>query len=724
MGRTPQDIMNENTDNGNQSTDPFDPIVQLGDDSDDILTLDSLLNYHFGYVSNITSLPSRALNSVNIPEVKNASAQFRYNFFTANERQKTNHDKPETIIFNSQNENTNDVAYLIKNQKRPRFNTIIFEPPNFLTDSTLQYAESEASLKDIIGIIENVNNTTVGDPINEEVLNSVLNKIIVEGTISNTTFTGVEIIDTLADRKIYTMLSSSIVFQNLATPADSQRELAEKLRQNISDNDSNNTPVNKILLTEVLADMQSGNKILLAPNDISEQEAELGSDQITQQSFSVKFNNLFFGDIINFASNFPNTIYEDELRSLAQIANQTQQNLINTIDSSLIYEHDYEMKVEPLKVTDLDIFADSQPYNAEQAAEMVLNSLRKYPQLKIIGFVLQKYETLKGGTSKKVADIFIDNPASFVEYVDGKVRYGAVYTYKIRTLCLVKSVFRVLDRGEEYSASLKIGDFLVLSEGKIVTALCSENIPPPPPENLSVILDPVYKKPIITWHFPFNPQRDIKRFQIFKRRTINQPFSLLAEYDFDNSVEKSEVGEKAIKENIFKFISPQTTFRDRSFALTSDTAIYAIASVDAHGMTSGYSEQIEVTYDKYTNQFKIKLISKRSAPKPYPNLYIDKDFFEDAVKSSNKDRCNIFFDPEYYNLVKKIENSDTGQSTFSRLNYFKATQDNFPYLFHFVNIDLQDDNIFKVKIVDKSGSGKDVPVSSISETNLNFEFGV
>ena len=82
MGRTPQDIMNENTDNGNQSTDPFDPIVQLGDDSDDILTLDSLLNYHFGYVSNITSLPSRALNSVNIPEVKNASAQFRYNFFT------------------------------------------------------------------------------------------------------------------------------------------------------------------------------------------------------------------------------------------------------------------------------------------------------------------------------------------------------------------------------------------------------------------------------------------------------------------------------------------------------------------------------------------------------------------------------------------------------------------------------------------------------------------
>ena len=80
---------------------------------------------------------------------------------------------------------------------------------------------------------------------------------------------------------------------------------------------------------------------------------------------------------------------------------------------------------------------------------------------------------------------------------------------------------------------------LVGSEGVSDAILCVENKPPPPPTNLRANFDFVRLIPRISWQFPINKQRDIKRFQVFKRHSFNEPFTLMAEYDFDNSVSKT-----------------------------------------------------------------------------------------------------------------------------------------------------------------------------------------
>ena len=108
--------------------------------------------------------------------------------------------------------------------------------------------------------------------------------------------------------------------------------------------------------------------------------------------------------------------------------------------------------------------------------------------------------------------------------------------------------------------------------------------------------------------------------------------------------------------NSFRMERPIKKFRDRDFDLNTDEAIYAVASVDAHGLSSNLSPQLHLKYDKYTNMLVKNFISLRPAPKPYPNLYIDSQLFKDLITSSGKHRCHVFFDPEYYKLRKKIKN--------------------------------------------------------------------
>ena len=120
----------------------------------------------------------------------------------------------------------------------------------------------------------------------------------------------------------------------------------------------------------------------------------------------------------------------------------------------------------------------------------------------------------------------------------------------------------------------------------------------------------------------------------------------------------SKDSEIAQKKNLLRFRRPKTSFIDKSFTMGS-RPIYAIASVDAHGMTSNYSSQISVYYDKIKNRMESKLVSREGAPKPYPNIYLEEDTFKDNIKVSSYDRMHVFFDPEYYDLVKSSPASKT-----------------------------------------------------------------
>jgi len=344
--------------------------------------------------------------------------------------------------------------------------------------------------------------------------------------------------------------------------------------------------------------------------------------------------------------------------------------------------------------------------------------------------MIQKYEVLPDETTNFIGVLYSDNPNGLF-IVDPEVRYGGNYIYKVRTICEVKTIVRtVTDRPDTNSLEgLAIATVLIASEGETISATCVERIPPPPPENIRIGFNFRRKLPFLSWQFPLNPQRDIKRFQIFRRYSLDQPFMLIAELNFDDSLIPGEVAEIALEENLHKFATPIVNFTDTSFEAGSQP-IYTIASVDAHGMSSNYGAQIMMKYNKYLNKIQTTLVSRPGAPKPYPNLLVEVDSFEDAIKISGYERMKVFFDPEYYKVFKnekKILRAGNRFKTIKRevsQEFLRVNPKKDTYQMHIINLDLQKDEIVNIRIADKSGSPMSTSPADFSVKNLSFEFGV
>jgi hypothetical protein len=226
---------------------------------------------------------------------------------------------------------------------------------------------------------------------------------------------------------------------------------------------------------------------------------------------------------------------------------------------------------------------------------------------------------------------------------------------------------------------------------KRVVVECVELKPPTEPVDFKGVWDFTKKSLCLMWNFPVNPQRDIKKFQIFRRKSILDPFEMIAMIDFDDS-EVLLPDREDIDQNrrIYTKI-PQTSFYDEDFKMTSKY-IYAICSIDARNMTSNYSMQLELNYDKSRNRLISKKVSTKGAPKQYPNLYLTTDLFVDTIKDSGHSRVNIYFDPEYLSISDREGNDLKLLKT--RLG--KHTNGN-KYQLQFINVDHQKER--KVSIV-------------------------
>ena len=693
----------------------------LTDFTDDFNTLRKLRQRFFpgDFVEGESeSLPSLPYNVLSVPEVDFAGASFIYNYFTPNERSDKVVYSGDSFFINIKDTSYEDVFFLTQNQKekKPMFNKIVFkfnETENILTFNEL--FESGAPLS--------------GQPLS---INEIISKAVNEGTLSNRYYTGIEFIDTYADRKIYKMLSSSIVFQRNDLARYSLSERVDNFLNEIGEYSDFSTRGNqnpKLLLKEILTNYQAEG-IARASSDLTKSEINLGTDPLTQQAFSVRFNNLFIDDIAKFSTLTQNNVYSDEMLALIQNpafdSARIQNNLIQNTSTQGVNPNDYEIIIPPIRTESINLDITSPFTKSEQEIENIINELKEnaknYPEVKIFGLLVQKFELTPNGIQQK-RSFFIDNVAEAKnELIDQEVRYGALYIYRIRTLCTVKTIFEIDDQNDELS--LQVGSYVIASKGKIITVDCSETVTPPMPTVLNACIDFNYRRPLITWEFPFNKQRDIKRFQVFKRITIDKPFTLVKEYNFDNSEIKTLVNEIAINKNIEYVSFPKCSYLDMDFNLNTDSAIYAIASVDAHGLSSGYSTQILVRYDKYTNRLIVTPVSMHGAPKPYPNLYINQDFFEDCMKTSEKTRCNIFFDPEYYEVYKKnAQGNDESLNIVKYSNQDLTNEDELPYVFHFINIDNQKDQRFNFKIVNKTGVPGEISPADLDAESLKFKLG-
>jgi len=339
------------------------------------------------------------------------------------------------------------------------------------------------------------------------------------------------------------------------------------------------------------------------------------------------------------------------------------------------------------------------------------------PLVKFIGYIIDRYEYSSNESVKNKT--FIVESANSLQFVDLFVKYGSTYVYTIRCVSEVSTNAFVTN---ENSVTTEVGvTYYIASRPKPIQRplICLEDVPPPTPTDLNFIWN--YKKGElnIVWTMPSNPQRDIKQYQVFRRKTINEPFELLQQICFDFSTQKSETGELidgnriGMTEEEKSFVLyekvPLSSFIDQEFKINPELSlapkyIYTVAAVDAHGLISNYAAQFEVTFDFYQNKIVKRLISSPGAPRPYPNLLLNADLFKDviSVKGENSTKMKVYFMPEYF----KIKYSPTGNSSGRIEKMVSTIQDNGFYQLQFINLQNQKSDSVKISINDPEGLTK------------------
>ena len=313
-----------------------------------------------------------------------------------------------------------------------------------------------------------------------------------------------------------------------------------------------------------------------------------------------------------------------------------------------------------------------------------------YPLVKHLGYIIEKSGVTPAGEYTSYDDVVSLNP-NVSEFIDPNVIYGHTYFYRARQLYVVK--FAQIS-SVEASGEVKyriVTTAIASSTPKPATVNCIENKIPLAPGTL--ICNFIYREGNgirLDWAKPSNPARDIKKYQVFRRSSIRDPFEIIAEYDFTDPDYTMFDQRETIDPTLIKRVqSPQYSHMDPQFSRES-SYIYAIASVDAHGFTSNYGTQVFVEFDRFSNKIKSRIISQAGAPKAYPNYYVDPTeleeigsdrLIEDVIKDSGHGLMRIYFNPTAYSVASDDDGSQVEPTILSK--------DRGKYVFQVLNLDRQ-----------------------------------
>lgn len=281
---------------------------------------------------------------------------------------------------------------------------------------------------------------------------------------------------------------------------------------------------------------------------------------------------------------------------------------------------------------------------------------------KLIGYLVDRIEEFSSGRRELKTIGRIAGGGDINTFVDYEIKYGARYSYTVRTIFEATLPQIITGRADPIVSTVLVSS----APSNISSIIAEELVPPPPPTDVSFSFDHVRGELAIRWEFPVNPQQDVTRFQLFRRRSTAESFVLLKEFDFDQSSSPVIRSDAPLPINIIKSNFPVRRFIDHDFGRSSDY-IYALCSVDAHGLVSNYSTQFRVTFNRRLNTIIVKSISSSGAPRSYPNLYLNNpdSLTLDSITGRGPTRMRIVFDPEYHDvtasgfnlkLLKFIEN--------------------------------------------------------------------
>lgn len=619
------------------------------------------------------SLPSKEIYAVDVPEISRFQGTFNYNFFTPDESVSETGGVPVKILQRQVDEV--DATFIQYSTTRaPRSVTFVWKLPH-LVDPGNQVTD-----------LQQRNHVFATNAQNGSLIADNVDKVITEDDFASNNYVTVTFHDGEIDDKIHYLVSGSYAMHTLDEGHDhdvSHYKAAHRL--------SALTPkyIKPHFLFRALASptLASGNRFFTSSGQ------RIFNDyfrRLKAVSINAQINGKLFHDITNRTIQDPHSPFTVDLQNLHKYSKKLSHQVIHR-SSAQVSEADFKTFV-PF----IDLKVRRTAYHHDQNGA------------EIVGYIIDKTELTADGHSHVYSPIIVDNPRVHLT-ADFQIKYNATYVYTIRTVA--QFTIPAIDDDNGDIAMIKV---LVSSKpSSKVYVNTVETTAPPSPTDLSFTwnyerinpstakYDMTTGQPLpgtgypgsllIHWTFPPNSQRDIKKFQVFRRRDINHPFELIKMYDFDDSLALLPNCENPNPNLVEHLKSPCSFFYDDDFHVGnhhhhdphqnqygdaehspwSSTFIYAVAAVDAHGFTSGFSAQFQVWFDPFKNRLEKKLISHAGAPKPYPNLYLEADTFVDTIRVSgpSSKQLKVYFNPEYYfvyddheRLVRVLATQQTGGS--------------------------------------------------------------
>lgn len=504
-----------------------------------------------------------------------------------------------------------------------------------------------------------------------------LSKVQDEESLVGNSFSSVAFRDNGVDGKVNFAIKRSmeemLKAQGIKNPSDINTSPLElvKLLNTFSTQD-----VQGNFLAESFVDLKTGGIDFLDKPKLDASIQSI-SDRMRNVKLKTNLNNKFIGTILKSATQEADNIFGDETFSVLPGAQDTQEKTIAQNPSYIVNAKDYQIE--------LNNFISFEPNTKE--TDVVYQ---------IVGYIINKVEYPYNGQPVSKGVIVIENP-TIANFTDFNIKYGTRYGYVIRSVFILK-----IPGVEETTGQSGLISFLISSQASPEYIIdCRETRPPNPPTDFNIGWDYGVNMPRITWGFPVDSQRDVKYFQLFRRANINQPYQLIKMFAFNDSITPLAVEQlpeyninPEVVENLRTEDGTATAknfYLDPEF-LRENSAIYTVCAIDAHGLSSNYSTQIEISFDKFRNKIVKKLISVAGAPKAYPNFFLNQDTFVDSIRTNNASKLSIYFNPEYLKVFDRAGND---------LKLIK-TDISATYKLQMINVDLQKDYIVDIAVKEVS----------------------
>lgn len=568
------------------------------------------------------SLPSRDTYVLDVPEVSDLSARFVYNYFVRDEGAIDDGGVDREIIETPSNELNSSFIKRFQT-KIPRLVVIKWTPPGLINSKKIA----------------------------KNTIKSNLSKITSESDASTLQYTTITLSDVNHREKFTNLASGSLLQSTLNTTSNSSyvstNELLKKLPSHVEG--------------EKIIDALTQPSTAYGGRFFKRDGSETTHNIDAPPSFKISINSKFMADML--ADSIKNPVSQNGAEFNALLTGSLRlSEYAKKIALSGLDDKDSQLLIDPISI-DLNGSSDGGS-NAE-----------------IVGYLIEKYEHLSTENVILVDQIVIEDP--FIgETADFKVKYGATYSYTIKTIAKFQGPGIDASTGRiaitTYLASSKTSNRQIVE--------CIEFVAPPAPTELQPVWNYELEHLRLCWQYPINSQRDIKGFQVFRRKNISDPFELIRDIRFNDALVQDNNTIHATEENIDEnlvdnLLSPVTSFVDVDFNKRS-SYIYTICSIDAHGLTSNYGTQVLVSFDEFKNSLIMKHISFSGAPKAYPNMFLDKDLFVDTIRTKGGSNRNvtIYLTPETYKVTKNDGKSE---------NVLLSKQIDSKYVLQIINLDRQ-----------------------------------